>query len=58
MLCRLISLYSSDIHNIYGSPDYAAEKLGWRSSFNGKTMMEQILEERLRMKSSGQAMPV
>jgi len=46
-----------DIADIYGSPDYAAQKLGWRSSFNAKTAMEKILEERLRMKSSSQMMP-
>ena len=36
MLCRLIPLYRPADHNIYGSPDYAAEKLGWRSSLMAK----------------------
>lgn len=47
----------AEIADIYGSPDYAAEKLGWRSSFNVKATMERILEERLKMKAHGIVMP-
>ena len=47
----------AEISNIYGSPDYAAQKLGWRSSFNAKSTMERILEERLDMQTRGKVMP-
>ena len=47
----------AEITDIYGSPDYAALKLGWRSAYNAPQTMERILEERLAMQQRGQTMP-
>jgi GDPmannose 4,6-dehydratase len=47
----------AEISDICGSPDYAAQRLGWRSSYNGLSTMERILEERLSMKARGKILP-
>ncbi|MEB3361755.1 MAG: GDP-mannose 4,6-dehydratase [Synechococcaceae cyanobacterium] len=52
------SLYRpAEIQDIYGTPDYAASKLGWRSSNTAFQTMERILEERLAMQQRGQRLP-
>lgn len=46
-----------EIKDIYGTPRYATQKLGWRSSYDAFQTMELILEERLQMQRHGQTMP-
>ncbi len=47
----------AEIRDIFGSPTYASEKLGWTSSFDAKTTMERILNERLTMRGKGIVLP-
>ena len=52
------SLYRpAEIQDIYGTPDYAASRLGWRSSHDAFQTMERILEERLAMQQRGLRLP-
>lgn len=47
----------AEIADIYGSTEYAHQKLGWRSSCDAKQVMERILEERLLLQKRGLVMP-